>query len=86
MNKLSNRLSYLRKKKGITLKEMSQDLGSIKEASLSRYEHGRREPKLETLIKIADYFNCSTDYLLGLTDQKNNIEKSKNICFFWMSD
>ena len=86
MNKLSNRLAYLRKKKGITLKEMSRDLGSIKEASLSRYEHGRREPKLDTLVKIANYFDCSVDYLLGRTDQKNNIEKSKSINFYWLED
>ena len=86
MNKLSNRLAYLRKKKGITLKEMSQELGDIKLASLSRYEHGRREPKLDTLVKIANYFDCSVDYLLGRTDQKNNIEKSKSINFYWLED
>lgn len=71
---------------GITLKEMSHDLGDIKLASLSRYEHGRREPNLDTLLKLADYFGCSVDYLLGRTNQKHNIEKSNSFSFFWMSD
>ncbi len=50
---------------------MSQDLGDIKEATISRYEHGRREPNLDTLLKLVDYFGCSVDYLLGRTRNKN---------------
>ncbi|MBF8436213.1 helix-turn-helix transcriptional regulator [Halanaerobiaceae bacterium Z-7014] len=69
MNKFPERLAYLRKIKGITLKELSEELAVVKEASISRYENGRREPKMDLIIKIADYFNCSADYLLGRTDQ-----------------
>ena len=71
LNKFSERLVYLRKSEGLTLKELSEELGDIKIASLSRYEHKRREPKLKTLLKIANYFDCSLDYLLGRTDFKN---------------
>ena len=72
MNKFPERLAYLRKIKGITLKELSEELAVVKEASISRYENGRREPKMDLIIKIADYFNCSADYLLGRTDQINS--------------
>ena len=37
-------------------------------STLSRYTRGERIPNLESLVKIADYFKCSTDYLLGLED------------------
>lgn len=36
--------------------------------TISRYETGEREPGIEELIKIADFFNISVDYLLGRTD------------------
>ena len=82
MNKLSERLTHLRKNKGLTLRELSDELGEIKEATISRYEHGRREPKLDTLLKIADYFDCSVDYLLGRKNYRNIeevIEKPEKI-------
>ena len=82
LNKLSERLTHLRKNKGLTLRELSDELGEIKEATISRYEHGRREPKLDTLLKIADYFDCSVDYLLGRKNYRNIeevIEKPEKI-------
>jgi len=71
LNKLSERLANLRKNNNLTLKKLSEELGDIKEATISRYEHGRREPNLDTLLKLSDYFGCSVDYLLGRTDYKN---------------
>ena len=41
------------------------DMGT---STLSRYTRGQRLPNLECLVKLADYFNCSTDYLLRLED------------------
>ena len=82
MNKLSERLANLRKNKGLTLRELSEELGEIKEATISRYENGHREPKLDTLLKIADYFDCSVDYLLGrknYRDIEEIIEKPEKI-------
>ena len=37
----------------------------IAQPSYIRYENGSSEPSLENLVKIADYFDCSADYLLG---------------------
>jgi transcriptional regulator with XRE-family HTH domain len=39
---------------------------------LRRYERGEAEPSASALIKIADYYNVSVDYLLGLTEEKRH--------------
>ena len=38
-------------------------------STLSRYIRGQQLPNLECLVKLADYFNCTTDYLLGLEEE-----------------
>ena len=57
-------LSLLRKERRLSQKQVAEDLG-IAQALLSHYEKGKRECGLEFLIKAADYYNVSTDYLLG---------------------
>lgn len=69
---LGNKIKELRKLKDITQGEMSRDL-NIKVSTLSNYETGYSSPDSETLVKIADYFNVSTDYLLG-REKKISIE------------
>lgn len=64
------RLKELRKQKGISQLKLAMDL-STNQNTISRYETGEREADYETLIKIADYFNVSIDYLLGRTDNPN---------------
>lgn len=61
------RLKELRRKKGISQLKLAMDL-SLNQNSVSRYENGTREADYETLIKFADYFNVSIDYLLERTD------------------
>ncbi|MBW2672110.1 MAG: helix-turn-helix domain-containing protein [Deltaproteobacteria bacterium] len=61
-----NRLRQLRKEKGLTQAELAKLL-SIGESTISFYESGKRQPDYETLIRIADLFNVSVDYLLGRT-------------------
>ncbi len=61
------RLKYLRKKKKVSQLKLAMDL-NIAQNSISRYETGVREADYNTLIKIADYFNVSIDYLLERTD------------------
>ncbi|MGN0614381.1 MAG: helix-turn-helix domain-containing protein [Porcipelethomonas sp.] len=61
------RLKYLRKKHGITQLKLAMDL-NLNQNSISRYEKGVREADYQTLIKIADYFDVSIDYLLERTD------------------
>ena len=43
---------------------------NIKQNTYSQYENGQRQIPLDLLVKLAKYYNTSTDYLLGLTDEK----------------
>jgi transcriptional regulator with XRE-family HTH domain len=61
-------LRELRTQKGLTQAELSKTL-QVSASSIGMYEQGRREPDNETLGKIASYFNVTTDYLLGRTDE-----------------
>lgn len=67
---LKDRLKELRMEKGKTQKEMAKDLGTT-DVSIGRYEAGTREPKTDILNALADYFDVTTDYLLGRTDEKH---------------
>jgi transcriptional regulator with XRE-family HTH domain len=62
-------LTLLRKEKGISQKKASQELG-ISQALLSHYEKGIRECGLEFVVRAADFYNVSCDYLLGRTPDK----------------
>lgn len=62
---MTNRLKELRQKNNLTLEKLGQKV-NIPKNTLSRYESGKREPKIETWKKLADYFNVSTSYLMGL--------------------
>ncbi len=61
------RIKELRKSKNISQLKMALDLNTSQN-TISRYETGEREPDISALIKIADYFNVSIDYLVGRTD------------------
>ena len=61
------RLKEIRKSKGISQLKLAIDL-STSQNTISRYETGEREPGINELIKIADYFNVSVDYLLERTN------------------
>ena len=61
------RLKEIRKSKGITQLKLAMDL-NMNQNTISRYETGEREPSINELIKIADYFNISIDYLLERTN------------------
>ncbi len=63
------RLKELRKEAKISQLKLALDLG-MNQNSISRYENLEREADYITLIKFADYFNVSIDYLLGRTDIK----------------
>lgn len=64
------RLKYLREKLGISQLKLAMDL-DMNQNSISRYETGAREADYKSLIKFADYFNVSIDYLLERTDNPN---------------
>ncbi len=64
------RLKELRKQKGVSQLKLAMDL-SMNQNTISRYETGEREADYKTLIKIADYFDVSIDYLLERTNNPN---------------
>ena len=64
------RLKKIRIQKGISQIKLAMDL-NVNQNSISRYESGLREPDYNTLIKLADYFNVSIDYLLYRTENPN---------------
>ena len=74
-------LRILREKKGITQIKLSTELG-ISQELVSQYELGKSIPTIGNLLKIADYFNVSMDYLLGreqFLTQKDNRDIAKDL-------
>ena len=63
------RLKKLRKRANISQLKLAVDLNT-NQNTISRYENLEREADYEMLIKIADYFEVSIDYLLGRTDEE----------------
>lgn len=63
-------ITLLRKEKGLSQKAAALDLG-VSQALLSHYEKGIRECGLDFVVKIADYYNVSCDYLLGRSAERN---------------
>lgn len=72
MAKFSERLRQLRTSRDLSQMEFAKQL-KISKSSVNMYERGEREPGLETLEKIADYFNVDMDYLLGKADIVNKL-------------
>ena len=71
-----NRIKELRKNKGVTVKELSEIIG-ISQSMLSNYENGNSEPRdKETWKKLADYFDVSVAYIMGLSDYKTSVASS----------
>ncbi len=68
-----NKIKELRKTKGLTQIQFCQQM-NIGQATLSGWECGKWEPDNKTLIKLADFFGVSVDYLLG-RENKNLIER-----------
>lgn len=58
------RLKELRDKSGMTQKEVAKKIGCTVQ-TYARYERGDREPDIDTLKRLADYFYVSVDYLIG---------------------
>ena len=68
------RLRELRRQRGITQLKLAMDL-SMNQNNISRYETGRLQADYKTLIRLADYFDVSIDYLLERTDDPRYYQK-----------
>ena len=67
-NYLGKTIKELRLEEGISQRELGKRLNVYTQETVSCWEIGQREPDLDTLLKIARYFQVSTDYLLGNED------------------
>lgn len=73
---LRDKIKELRNNKNITQNQLANAIG-ISKYAIAKYETGEREPSLDIVVKIANYFNVSTDYLLG-NSEIENIDKYIN--------
>lgn len=62
-----NRIAELRKRKKLSQAQLAKETGLTRQA-ISLYEIGKREPKLETWRKLANFFDVTPQYLVGWTD------------------
>lgn len=67
MSVFSERLAKLRDSRNLSQKEVAKEFGVVIRA-YQRYEYGEREPQLSVLIRMADFYGVSIDYLAGRTD------------------
>lgn len=72
LSKFAVILSQLRKERGISQKKAATDLG-ISQALLSHYEKGIRECGLDFVIRCSKYYGVTTDYLLGVSENRNGV-------------
>ena len=63
----SERLKELRTSKGLTMEQLAKEINSTR-GTISNFENENKKPSLDMLIKLADYFDVSIDYLVGRTD------------------
>lgn len=72
-----NRIKELRKKRNITQIRLSI-AAEVSQETISAYENGKAEPKMEKLVRIADFLNTTTDYLLERTDNDAPLKEVTN--------
>lgn len=68
MSKFSERLIQLRDEKKLSQKDAAKEFGVVVRA-YQRYEYGEREPQLSTLVKMADFYGVTLDFLAGRSDE-----------------
>ena len=66
-------LKLLREESGMTQKQLAEAIG-VSQQAINKYENHNIEPDIETLIRIADIFNTSVDFLISHTDIRRKIE------------
>ena len=74
-SEFSRIITLLRKEKGVTQKQAAAELG-VSQALLSHYEKGIRECGLEFVVRVADYYGVSCDYLLGRSADRSGLTLS----------
>lgn len=73
-----DRLKSLRYEKGLTQEEIGLLLNQTK-SNISKYENGRLQPNMKTVNFLSTFFDVSTDYLLGNTEERRPADKIKEV-------
>ena len=71
-----NRIRELRQDNDLTQKQVGEIL-NMSQTGYNQYEIGKNDIPTKILIKLAEYYNTSVDYLLGITDERNPYPKKK---------
>lgn len=83
---IKDRLRKLREEMGLYQKDLADKL-HITRATIASYETGKSSPSLDVVIKYADFFNCTTDYILCRTDERDlKITEDENAEFIHNKD
>ena len=77
VSNFAERLDELRFDRGLTGEQLAHALG-VRKNLIYYYLNDKRQPSIKMLVKMADYFQCSTDFLLGLEEE--NTAKTFKIC------
>lgn len=92
MSILGNRIKRERENLGLTREEFANKIG-VSYSAIAMYERGEREPNNTLTIKMCELFNCSTDYLIGKSEYRNeddffsrNMKLAKEFIEFGASD
>lgn len=67
MQEFKDRLKELREEQGLSMKGLGLKIG-VSDAAVCKWENGVSEPKITYILRLSKLFECSTDYLLGVTD------------------
>ena len=78
MTNFATTFNKLRKSKGLTQKELAKAL-DVTQTAITYWETGKREPSIEMLEKIANYFDVSLDYLFTAQTDKRNLKSIMNV-------
>ncbi|MFP7234184.1 helix-turn-helix transcriptional regulator [Bacillus subtilis] len=74
--KFNETLKKLRREKNLSQKELGNKLG-LAESTIGMYEQGKRQPDYETLLKIADFFEVTLDFLLGNPKDASSVKEKE---------
>ena len=78
-------LSELRRTAGLSQRKAAADL-NISQAILSHYENGAREPGLNFVCRVCDYYNVTADYLLGRSPNPDGVDRGADIARVFIAE
>ena len=78
-------LSELRRTAGLSQRKAAADL-NITQALLSHYENGAREPGLNFVCRVCDYYNVTADYLLGRSPNPDGVDRGADIARVFIAE